>query len=126
MTLKEEGHRVRITHFIYLIGIFVVVLREPASHKKPAPTWAVPIRSVVLHDKKRGAKRIREGQKTGFKRILHLVPFLVVKKQNGTEEIGDGVNGVGFFTDIVYTMGKGMQGAGRGCKLYIAGMWFVG
>lgn len=28
MTLKVEGHRVRITHFIYLIGIFVVVLSE--------------------------------------------------------------------------------------------------
>ena len=50
MTLKVEGHLVRITHFIYLIGIFVVVLSE--RHTKPARTWALPIRPVVLHDKK--------------------------------------------------------------------------
>lgn len=54
MTLKVEGHRVRITHFIYLIGIFVVVLCERHTQKaSPARTWASsPIRSVVLHDKK--------------------------------------------------------------------------
>lgn len=35
------------------------------------------------------------------------------------------MNEVGFFTDIVYTMGKGEENASRGCKLYIARMRFV-
>lgn len=42
MTLKVEGHRVRITHFIYLIGIFVVLLseghRKSRSHLGPTNT----------------------------------------------------------------------------------------
>jgi len=50
VTLKVEGHRVRITHFIYLIGIFVVVLSE--RHTKSSSHLGLTNRSVVLHDKK--------------------------------------------------------------------------
>lgn len=54
--LELKGRWVDATHFICLIGIFVVPLCKGRAVQ--APTWDVPIGSLVL-DVKKEAKRIR-------------------------------------------------------------------
>jgi len=66
VTLKVEGHRVRITHFIYLIGIFVVVLseRNTKSQLAPGPYQHGPLFYTTKKESEANSGRLENGLQT--------------------------------------------------------------
>jgi len=119
VTLKVEGNRVRITHLICLIGIFVVVLceRNTKSQPAPGPCQHGPLFYTIKKGSGANSGRLENGLQTDLASGT-LSGGEEIKWDRGNKRWGEW--GWVFYGYCVHYGGRGKHGASRGCKLYIA------